>query len=890
LKDYPQNNKQPPALPRWIFERFTRSEEKLTISGDMDEYYSDILEEKGVIRARLWYWNQALASLPVFTLHHIYWSLIMFKNYLKVAFRNFKRHKGFSFINITGLSIGMACCVLILLFIKDELSYDRFHEKADRIHRVVFSTSHEDTSPTNANGSFGVGPALKRDFPEIIETVRIRKMGQGVKLYIGHKDKKFYEERFFFAEPSIFTVFDFPLIKGDSTTALNEPNTIVLSREMTEKYFGDEDPIGKTLEADPYNDGEIMLFRITGIAQNVPRNSHVHFDFLVSYVSQKDDTNNFSGFWQHYTYVLLDKETFAESLSSKLLAFLHRNWKKDPWYTISLQPLLDIHLHSRLRSEVEPTGNILYVYIFTAIAVFVLVIACINFMNLTTARSIKRAKEVGIRKVVGAQKNQLICQFLGESLLLSVFSALMAIFIVTMTLNLFNRIAVKDMSLNSIINPSLILAMIAIVLTVGLSAGIYPAFVLSSFQPIRSLKSRTGYSFPGIMLRKGLVIFQFALSIGIIFATLIAHKQLFYIQSRNLGYDKEQIIAIPLNKDLRKNYEAFRNELLTNPRIENTTTSCYVPTRGSGHLSLQFEGRDELLSQVIYFVDKEFVSTYGIRLLAGKDIHIPISEEGISEFLAAGKDIHLPVSTESTSEFLVSELTVQEAGYSSPLEAVGKGAIFLSRFRGHIAGVVSDINIYSLHREPYSITYMITPIKNHNYLSIRILPKNISETIGFIGRTWKKIVPNYPLDYFFLDASFEKMHAADKKLGEIFSAFSILAILVACMGLFGLAAYTAEQKTKEIGIRKVLGASAFNIYLLLSRDFLKWVAVANILAWPIAYYAMHRWLQSFAFRASIGWEIFLLSASMALVISLLTVSYQSIRAALANPVDSLRYE
>jgi len=413
--------------------------------------------------------------------------------------------------------------------------------------------------------------------------------------------------------------------------------------------------------------------------------------------------------------------------------------------------------------------------------------------------------------------------------------------------------------------------MIAIALAVGLLAGIYPAFVLSSFQPVHSLKSRMGSSFPSVLLHKGLVIFQFALSIGIIFATLIAHKQMFYIQSRDLGYDKEQIIVIPLNKDLRKNYEAIRNELLTNPEVENTTTSSYVPTRGSGHLSFQFEGRDELLSQVIYFIDREFVSTYGIKLLAGKDIHLPVSEE-------------------STSEFLVSELTIQEAGYSSPLEAVGKGAVFVNQYRGHIAGVVSDINIYSLHQEPYSITYMITSIKNHNYLSIRLLPTNISETIGFIGKTWKEMIPHYPLDYFFLDASFEKMHVADKKLGEIFSAFSILAILVACMGLFGLAAYTAEQKTKEIGIRKALGASAFNIYLLLSRDFLKWVTVANILAWPVAYYAMHRWLQSFAFQASIGLEIFLLSAGMALVISLLTVSYQSIKAALTNPVDSLRYE
>jgi putative ABC transport system permease protein len=703
-----------------------------------------------------------------------------------------------------------------------------------------------------------------------MDTVRIRKMGQGVKRYVGYKDKKFYEQGFFFAEPSIFSVFDFPLIKGNPAAALDEPNTIVLTEEMANKYFGVEDPIGKMIEADPYNDGEIMLFRITGIAKNVPRNSHIHFDFLASYVSLKEDTTDFSGYYQHYTYVLLNDKSSADSLNPKLLAFLHRNWRKNPWYTISLQPLLDIRLHSRLRSEVEPTGNILYIYIFTAIAVFVLLIACINFMNLTTARAIKRAKEVGIRKVVGASKNQLVRQFLGESLLLTIFSVLAAFLIVLATLPLFNKLADKDMTLGSITNPSLIFGMIALALAVGLFSGIYPAFFLSSFRPIHSLKSRSGHSFAGAILRKSLVIFQFALSIGIIFATLIAHKQMNFIQNLNLGYDKEQIMVIPLNKQLRQNYEAFRNELLGYPGIENTTTSSYVPTKGSGHLSFRFEGREELLTQVIYLVDKEFTGTYGIKLLAGKDIHLPLTEDG-------------------TSEFLISELTTREAGYSSPQEAVGKGVIF-DRFRGHVVGIVNDINLYSLHREPYSITYMISPIQNHNYLSIRILPQNVSKTIGFIQETWQRQVPYYPLDYFFLDASFEKMHDADQKMGEIFSAFSILAIFVASMGLFGLAAFTAGQKTKEIGMRKILGASVSSIYLLLSKEFLQWVALANILAWPLAYYAMHRWLQNFAFRTRIGWEVFLLSAGMALVISVMTVSYQSIKAASANPIDSLRYE
>jgi putative ABC transport system permease protein len=793
----------------------------------------------------------------------------MLGNYLKITLRNMKKYKVYSLINISGLAVGIACTIFIFLWVKDELSFDRFHENADRIYRVVSSTS-DDGSPTNANGSFGVGPALKKDFSEVIETVRIRKMGQSVKRYVGFKDKKFYESRFFFAEPTIFTVFNFLLVKGDSTTSLNDPNSIVLTEEMAKKYFGNEDPIGKIIEADPYNDGNLMLFRITGIAKNVPSNSHFHFDFLASYSSLKDDTDNFSGFYQHFTYVLLNSKSSVESLENKLLGFLHRNWKKDPWYTISLQPLLDIRLHSRLRSEIESTGNILYVYIFTAIALFVLMIACINFMNLTTACAVKRAKEVGIRKVVGARKNQLVQQYLGESFLLSIFSELAAICVVILVLPLFNRLTSKEITLISLTNPSFILGIAAIVLAVGLISGIYPAFFLSAFQPMQSLKSRTGYSFSGTALRKGLVIFQFALSIGIISSTMVVHKQMRYIQSQNLGYDREQILVIPLNKDLRQNYEGFRNELLKYPGIENISTSSYVPTRGSAHLTFRFEGQEEDLSQVIYLVDEEFVSTFGLELLAGKNPQHPISKDG-------------------TSEFLVSKLTIQEAGYSSPQEAIGKG-VNLREYKGHIVGVVNDINIYSLHQVPYAISYVVTSINNHNYLSIRILPQNIPETIGHIQKTWQEMVPSYPLDYFFLDESFEQMHISDKKMSEIFSIFSILAIFVACMGLFGLATYTAEQKTKEIGVRKILGASASSIYLLLSQEFLKWVALANIIAWPVAYYAMNKWLQNFAFRITIGWEIFLVSGCVALAISLMTVSFQSIKATTTNPADSLRYE
>ncbi|MFC2161917.1 ABC transporter permease [Acidobacteriota bacterium] len=866
-----EKNGKPPRLAERLLLKVLLKDEREEKQGDLFEAFLHYTKKKGFRRARVWYWKQILLAFPAFIFNLIYWSVQMFRHYLMMTLRNIKRYKGYSLINVAGLAIGMTCCLLIFLLVKEELSYDKFHTKSNRIYRIAFSSSDDEPGlPTNANGSFGVGPNLKKDYPEIIETVRLRRMGQDVKRYVGYKEKKFYEEKFFFAEPSIFTVFDFPLLRGNPETALNEPNSMVLSEEMAEKYFVNEDPIGKIIEADPYNDGDIMLFFITGVAKNIPRNSHFHFDFLASYSSQRDDLLDFSSYMQNYTYALLSENSTADSMNAKLFEFLQRHWREDPWYTISLQPLRDIRLHSRLRSEIEPTGNILYIYIFSAIALFILIIACINFMNLSTARSVNRAKEVGVRKVLGAQKKQLVRQFLGESIFLSVCSMLASIFAVLLILPLFNRLTEKNLMVSAFLDPTFIAAALSITLVVGLSAGLYPALFLSAFQPLHSLKSKFGNIFSCIQLRKGLVIFQFVLSIGIIFATLTTQKQMKYIQSRNIGYDKNQIMVMPLNRELRTNYDSFRNELLTNPAIENTTTSSYVPTKGSGHLSLKIEGKEELLNQVIYMVDKEFVNTYGLNLLEGNNIHAPISEDG-------------------TSEFLVSELSTKEAGFSSSLEAVGKGAN-LHEYTGQITGVVNDMNIYSLHQEPYSISYMITPIRSHNYLSIRVLPQNIPETIGFIEKIWKRTVPHYPLEYFFLDTSFEKMHHADEKLSEIFSTFSILAICVSCLGLFGLASFTAEQKTKEIGIRKVLGASAFSIYLQLSRDFLKWVIAANIIAWPTAFFFMQKWLQGFAFRTKIGWEIFLLSASLALIISIFTVSFQTLKAARANPVDSLRYE
>ncbi len=787
----------------------------------------------------------------------------------RVALRNMKRHKGFAFLNISGLAVGLAATMLIFLWVRDERSYDRFHADAERIFRVVFSTS-DDGAPTNANGSFGVGPALKKDFPEVLETARIRKMEGGPKRYVGYRDKRFYESRFFFAEPAVLSVFDFPLIRGDAATALAAPGAVVLTEDTAKKYFGNEDPIGKTIEADPYNEGNPMLFRVTGIAKNVPRTSHFHFDLLASYASMREDTRSLDGFHQHYTYVLLKSRAAAESLRPKLREFLHRTWRPDPWYTLGLQPLLDIRLHSGLRSEIEPTGSILYVYVFTAIAISVLLIAAINFMNLATARASKRAKEIGVRKTVGAPKARLVRQFLGESLAFSLMAAAAAVLLAALALPLFNRLTSKGLALVSLIDPIFLLGTAGVALGVGVLSGVYPAFFLSAFRPVQALKPRAGKTASGAALRRGLVVFQFTLSIAIICATLIIRKQMDYIQTRDPGYDKDRIMVIPLNKELRQNYESFRNELLRDPGIENAATSAYVPTLSSMHLTIRFEDGRDGLSQVIYAVDEEFAGTYGLRLVAGRLPRRPLSGDG-------------------SADFLVSALTTREAGFASPRDALGRRAT-LDEYGGQIVGVVNDINIYSLRRQPYAVVYAVTSRAGHNYLSIRMRAPRSTKTVDFIRGVWRRRIPSFPLDFFFLDANFADLHLAEKKMGEIFSIFSVLAVFVACLGLFGLTAHTAEQKTKEIGVRKVLGASTAGVYALLSREFLKWVALANLIAWPVAYYAMHSWLRNFAFRTTIGWEVFPVSGATALIVACLTVSGQSIKAASANPVNALRYE
>jgi putative ABC transport system permease protein len=788
-------------------------------------------------------------------------------NYCKSAQRRIFRHKGYSFINIAGLAAGMACCLLIILFIMQEYGYDRFHQKADRIFRVVLGDV-EAGIPTNANGSLAVGPALKRDFPEIVEYANLNKTGQGEKIFVGYQDRKFYEDRFFFATPGVFTVFDFPLLRGDAKTALHVPNTIVITEEMARKYFPGQDPMGKNLRADPYNLGQLMSFSVTGVARNVPANSHVHFDFLASYSSQRENLQNFAAIYQNYTYVLLTGKESAKKLQPKLHAFLHRNWNSTPWYNLYLQPLPDIRLHSHLRSEAEPTGDITYIYVFALIALFIILIACINYTNLATARAMRRAKEVGIRKAIGASRSQLIWQFLGESMTVSFFSGLAAVAITIGILPFFNQLSGKDLSAASLLRPELGLALLFMISMLGLLSGFFPALYLSRLHSGKKTKNNAKAA--GSVFRKVLVTFQFSLSIMTIVGAFVSVRQLEFIKNKDIGFDKEGMMVITLNDTVRANYDAIKTELLAIPGVKGLATSDYVPTRGSAHLPFQFEGRSEPVTQVVYRIDKDFVSTYNLKLLAG---------QSVKKVLAS----------DAGNEFMISESSVREIGYESAATAIGK-IVQIDDVKGFIVGVVNDISIYSLHQQPYPIIYFIRPVESHKYISLRLQPRSLQRTMRVIAGTWKKMVPEYPMDYFFLDESFLKLHENDANVSRLIKYFSILSIIIACLGLFGLGIHTIEQRTKEIAMRKVLGASISGIVFRLSREFIQWVLLANLVAWPAAYLLMRRWLQDFAYQTRIDLGIFILSGLAALIIALVTIIVPTWRAARANPVDSLRYE
>lgn len=800
----------------------------------------------------------------------------MFKNYLKIALRNILRYRTYSFINIIGLAIGMACCILILLFVQDELGYDGYHANADHIYRLFA----ESKSLGETSRIAPIGAPLAKIFSSVLPEVRqATRINRGDRVLVKNGNKKFFEELFFYADPEIFDVFSFSFIKGDSQTALAAPFSVVITESMAQKYFDGENPIGKSVIMDNEHS-----FNITAVIQDVPRNSHFRFDFLASLETLTDLRGEryltHPGNLAFYTYILLQEGADPAELERKFHVGLTQFLGEQAASRISfhLQPLKSIHLHSKLEFEIEANSDISYIFIYSAIAFFILLIASFNFMNLSTARSATRAKEVGMRKVLGAHRMQLVKQFLGESVILSSLSLFLAIILAELLLRLFNSLTGKDLALPYFGNFGIFLGFFGIILVVGILAGLYPAFFLSAFNPLRTLKGKVGTAGKSSSFRHFLVVAQFAISIVLIIGTVIIQNQLSYMRNRNLGFNKEQVVIIPMpDPKARQAYKSIKTELMQNPSLISATASSSVPGKSFHVITYRAEDMPENEHQkmVSYFVDYDFLETLGIEL-------------------AAGRNFSQEFSTDETSAFILNETAVKKLGWDSPLN---KQIIWPSDLRkkdaivkeGRVIGVVKDFNVTSLHQLIEPVILQIRP-KNFRSISARIKAENIPETLAFLRDKWMKFFPAFPFEYSFLDDDFEKLYRADEKVGQIVGIFSSFAIFVACLGLFGLASFTAEQRTKEIGIRKVLGASVSGMVILLSKEFAKWVLLANIFAWPIAYYAATRWLQNFAYRTSIGVVVFVLAAVLALVIALATVSYQAIKTALANPVEALRYE
>jgi putative ABC transport system permease protein len=794
----------------------------------------------------------------------------MIKNYLRVAFRNLWRHKGFSFLNIMGLTIGMSACFLIFLYVKFELSYDNFHSKSDRIYRIVTDiVNPSETLPLNVAAP-AMPVAAKRDFPEIEKQVRF---DQG-NILVRRGELKIQETSMAFTDSTFFEVFDFPLLKGDPIRALREPFSVVLSESAAKKYFGSEDPMGKQLILTGANN----LGTVTGIMKDMPENTELKADMLVSmYRGQQADTNrdqNWGGFGD-YSYFLLKPNTNPKALERKFPAFLQNHIAKmmkenNQTYTYLLEPLKDVYLKSKRGGTVS--GSITNVYVFSIIGVFILLIAGINFVNLTTARSTERAREVGIRKVVGAERRQLTGQFLGESVILCLIAFVLSVGVCAALLSSFNFLAGKTVSTGVFHHPSYILTLLGIGIGIGLLAGIYPALVLSAFHPIVVLKGRFSSGTRGLLLRKGLVISQFTISIGLIVATLLVGSQLNYMRNQELGFNKDQELVLDTHGD--PHWDALKQEIKGLPGVVSVAMSSNTPGTGAMNaysIIQNQKGEMQVCSPDLFFVDYDFIPQFQMKVIAGRAFS-----------RAFGAD--------TTQTLILNEAAVRMLGYHRPQDALGRDFSQWGR-KGKIIGVVKDFHYESLQTVIRPLSMRIEP-EDCGEMAIKVSTTNLKRTIAAVEKTWSTIIPTRPFSYSFVDEMFDQQYRAEDRFGRLFLYFSMLAIFISCLGLLGLAWYSTIQRTKEIGVRKVLGASVGGIVGLLSKDFLWLVGIAFLVATPVAFYLMKGWLDGFYYRINIwsAWWIFILAGVGALAIALFTISFQAVKAALANPVNSLRTE
>ncbi|MBC7948858.1 MAG: ABC transporter permease [Chitinophagaceae bacterium] len=807
----------------------------------------------------------------------------MIFNYLKIAVRNLLKYKFISFNNLFGLTVGLACCLLILTYIIHELSYEKYHDKADRIYRVTRLFKNGETGVTSLHlntVSPPFGPLLVNDFKEIEKLTRTL---QNNTVPFRYEDKIFNELNSYWADSNFFHFFKVDVVKGNPSRALTDPYSVMLEESIARKYFGTADPVDKVIRMNNQFD-----FKVTGTYKAFPTNTHFHPELMLSFSTLRDTAiygeERLRTNWGNnsfFTYAMLTPGYDAKKLEAQFPAFIDRHMPKGSHFKPSkttelfLQRLTDIHLRSHLDSEAEQNGDIKRVYIFSAIALFILLIACINYMNLSTARSALRAREIGVRKVVGAERKSIILQFLTESVFVCWLAIILAFVTTWLVIPLLNQISGASLSIDVLLRWQVMVPLIIIPFIVGILSGLYPAIFMSSFQPIMVLKGLFRAGGGNISFRKVLVTAQFAISIILIVSTAVVFKQMRFMQNKELGFDREHIVTLPYTSALNDQYDAFRTALLQESALKDVGRSSRIPTgRLLDAMGSQMKNGDTLAPANVDIkyvaADHDFTSTYGIKMVAGR----PFS-----------RDFSL-----DTSAFLINESAASILGFKRPEDAVGKDFGYGNR-RGKLIGVFHDFHFESLHQKIVPLVLLVPrSANNFGNISVKIAGSNLTGALAHIEKTWHKFLPEVPYQYTFMDDNFTRLYEAEQREKNIFTIFAFIAIFIACLGLLGLSAFTISQRVKEIGIRKVLGADVSTIVTLLSKDFMKLVIISAIIAFPVAWWAMNSWLQDFAYRISIPWWIFLLAGIVAALIALATISFQAVRAALANPVKSLRTE
>lgn len=802
----------------------------------------------------------------------------MIRNYLKVAFRNILKDKFYSLINIFGLAVGISSCIFILIYINDEFSYDRFNTKADRTYRLTEFIEQEGSGERSSSVPFPVGTTLYDDYGSMIDLqVRMFNFQSPTILITEEKsEKEFNEKGVLFVDSTFFDVFDYQVVNGDKNTALDKPNSVLITERAAKKYFGDQDPMGQLLRIQ----GQVDL-QVTAVVKNPPSNAHFDFDFLISFSTMRpffggQYPNNW--YWNPcWTYVVLKEGVKPEELEAQFPGFIQKyfpDFVRDE-IRMELQPLTDIHLKSNLEFELRNNSSEENIYAFIIIGIFILFIASMNFMNLSTARSAKRAKEVGLRKTLGSARRQLVFQFLMESLIVSFFGILLALLFTVAGLNVFNSIATKTIGYDIFFDPAILSALGIMFLVVGIGSGLYPALVLSSFVPIKVLKDSQAKGGRGAILRKTLVVVQFSLSIIMIIGTIVAIDQLEFLRKSDTGFNKDQILYISaLNTPMVQNYEVFKKELELMPDVKSVTGILDVLGAHHQGQNVRFEGMEKSKLFSIMWVNLDFFKTFDLEMATGR-----VFKENIT--------------TDDSLTIIVNEALVRNMGWTNE-EAVGKSYDMVGT-TGEIIGVVKDFNFVSKHREIEPLIIDLRRPSFHfnfslKYVAIKLNSQSLTNTLADIESKWKVHAPGRPFDYFFLDNELDKLYKDEEKLASVANIFSVLAVIVACLGLFALASFMAEERKKEIGIRKVMGASESQIVILLSMDFTKLIAIAFVIACPVAFYVINSWLDNFAFHVDINWLVFILVGFITLVIALLTIMYRALESAFSNPVKVMRHQ